>query len=88
MAVREMNWLPQISPRFVRILQRNSKVLRRTWKVNFLPPVLEPVLYLLAFGAGLGLLVREISYQGEPVSYVAYIAPALIAINIMYNAFL
>ena len=82
-----MNWLPHISLRFLRILQRNSQVLRRTWKVSFLPPILEPVLYLLAFGAGLGLLVREISYRGEPVSYVAYIAPALIAINIMYNAF-
>jgi lipooligosaccharide transport system permease protein len=82
-----MNLLPHISPRFFRILQRNSQVLRRTWKVSFLPPILEPVLYLLAFGAGLGLLVREIFYRGEAVSYVAYIAPALIAINIMYNAF-
>jgi lipooligosaccharide transport system permease protein len=82
-----MNWLPHISPRFFRILQRNGQVLRRTWKVNFLPPILEPVLYLLAFGAGLGLLVGDISYGGEPVSYVAYIAPALIAINIMYNGF-
>ena len=82
-----MNWLPDISPRFFRILQRNFQVLRRTWKVNFLPPILEPVLYLLAFGAGLGLLVREISYRGELVSYVAYIAPALIAINIMNNSF-
>jgi lipooligosaccharide transport system permease protein len=62
-------------------------VLRRTWKVSFLPPILEPVLYLVAFGAGLGLLVREITYRGQPLSYVAYIAPALIAINIMYNAF-
>ena len=44
-------------------------------------------MYLLAFGAGLGLLVREISYRGELVSYVAYIAPALIAINIMNNSF-
>jgi len=82
-----MNWLPHISPRFFRILQRNGQVLRRTWQVNFLPPILEPVLYLLAFGAGLGLLVGDVSYSGEPVSYVAYIAPALIAINIMYNGF-
>ncbi len=87
MTAKEMIWLPHISPRFLRILQRNSQVLRRTWKVNFLPPILEPVLYLLAFGAGLGLLVGEVTYRGEPVSYVAYIAPALIAINIMYNAF-
>ena len=82
-----MNLLPHISARLFRILQRNSQVLLRTWQVSFLPPILEPVLYLFAFGAGLGLLVREISYRGEPVSYVVYIAPALIAINIMYNAF-
>jgi lipooligosaccharide transport system permease protein len=82
-----MTWMPDVSLRFFRILQRNSLVLRRTWKINFLPPILEPVLYLLAFGAGLGLLVREIPYAGESVSYLAYIAPALIAINIMYNAF-
>ena len=82
-----MNWMPDVSLRFFRILQRNSLVLRRTWKITFLPPILEPVLYLLAFGAGLGLLVREIPYAGESVSYVAYIAPALIAINIMHNAF-
>ena len=44
-------------------------------------------MYLLAFGAGLGLLVGQISYRGELVSYVAYIAPALIAINIMNNSF-
>ena len=44
-------------------------------------------MYLLAFGAGLGLLVPEISYRGKLVSYVAYIAPALIAINIMNNSF-
>jgi lipooligosaccharide transport system permease protein len=82
-----VNWLPQISWRFVRILQRNAQVLRRTWKISFIPPILEPIFYLLAFGAGLGLLVRQVTYAGAGVSYVAYIAPALIAINIMYNAF-
>jgi lipooligosaccharide transport system permease protein len=82
-----MNWIPHISARFLRVLQRNSMVLRRTWKISFLPPILEPVLYLLAFGAGLGLLVGEITYLGESLSYVSYIAPALVAVNIMYNAF-
>jgi lipooligosaccharide transport system permease protein len=82
-----VNWLPRISPLFFRILQRNWQVLERTWKINFLPPILEPIFYLLAFGAGLGVLVRNITYQGVSISYVTYIAPAIISINIMNNAF-
>lgn len=57
------------------------------WKILFLPPLLEPLFYLLAFGVGLAVFVGGIYYGGSQVSYVAFIAPALIAINIMYNAF-
>ena len=49
--------------------------------------MLEPVLYLLAFGVGLSALVGDFRYQGNQVSYIDFIAPALIAINIMQNAF-
>jgi lipooligosaccharide transport system permease protein len=57
------------------------------WKILFLPPLLEPLFYLVAFGVGLSVLVGAVNYHGCDVSYVAFIAPALIAINIMYNAF-
>jgi lipooligosaccharide transport system permease protein len=53
----------------------------------FLPPLLEPVFYLVAFGVGLSVLVGTVQYHGEEVSYVAFIAPALLAINIMQNSF-
>ncbi len=78
---------PRISRRFVRVWQRNFSVYRRTWKISFLPPLLEPMLYLLAFGVGLSALVGEFSFRGEPLSYVRFIAPALLAVAIMYNAF-
>jgi len=52
-----------------------------------MPPLLEPMFYLLAFGVGLSALVGDVKYRGNPVSYVEFIAPALISINIMYNAF-
>lgn len=42
---------------------------------------------MLAFGVGLSALVGDIQYKGNEISYVRFIAPALIAINIMYNAF-
>lgn len=77
----------QISRRFLRVWQRNLIVYRRIWKVNFLPPILEPLFYLLAFGVGLGSLIETVSYRGHTATYVEFIAPALLAINMMYNAF-
>ena len=76
-----------ISRRFIRVWQRNLTVYQKIWKVVFLPPILEPIFYLVAFGVGLSVLVGAIHYHGSEVSYMAFIAPALIAINIMQNAF-
>jgi lipooligosaccharide transport system permease protein len=76
-----------ISRRFIRVWQRNLVVYRKTWKIGFLPPLLEPLFYLVAFGVGLSGLVGNVSYRGEQLSYTAFIAPALIAINIMQSAF-
>ena len=76
-----------ISRRFIRVWQRDLIVYRRIWKIVFLPPILEPLFYLAAFGVGLSVLIGQVFYQGAPVSYVRFIAPALIAINIMQNAF-
>jgi lipooligosaccharide transport system permease protein len=77
----------RISKRFIRVWQRNLTVYQRLWKVLFLPPLLEPLFYLVAFGVGLSVLVGDVQYQGSAVAYVEFIAPALMAINIMYNAF-
>lgn len=77
----------RISKRFVRVWQRNLTVYQKMWKILFLPPLLEPLFYLLAFGVGLAVMVGDVHYRGSEVSYVSFIAPALIAINIMYNAF-
>lgn len=76
-----------ISWRSVRVWQRNFDVYKATWKVNFIPPLLEPVLYLLAFGVGLGSLVPQVSVAGEKVPYLAFIAPGLIATAIMNHGF-
>ena len=39
-----------ISSRALRVWQRNRDVYFVTWKTNMVPPLMEPVLYLLAFG--------------------------------------
>lgn len=77
----------KISWRFIRVWQRNLLVYRKIWKINFLPPLLEPLFYLLAFGLGLSSLVGKIAYADTQISYIAFIAPAILAINMMYNAF-
>ncbi|MCU0577943.1 MAG: ABC transporter permease [Desulfobacterota bacterium] len=79
--------LQTISWRFLRIWQRNWDVYARTWRINFIPPILEPILYLVAFGAGLGYLVGEIPWEGRRIGYAAFIAPGLLSINIMQNSF-
>ncbi|MBM4313241.1 MAG: ABC transporter permease [Deltaproteobacteria bacterium] len=82
-----MRIYPPISGRFLRVWQRNLTVYRQSWKISFIPPLLEPLFYLLAFGAGLSGLIGSVRYQGEEISYVRFIAPALIAITIMNSAF-
>ncbi|MDI6742192.1 MAG: ABC transporter permease [Smithella sp.] len=77
----------RISTRFIRVWQRNLTVYRESWKINFLPPLLEPLFYLLAFGIGFSGLIGSVSYAGKETSYVLFIAPALVAINIMNNSF-
>ena len=75
--------IPQLSKRVWMVWRRNKDVFMKTYKVNFLPPFIEPLLYLFALGFGLGHFVGTI----EGISYPQYIAPALISISIMNSAF-
>lgn len=76
-----------LSRRFSKVWFRNLVVYKRIWKIDFILPLLEPIFYLLAFGIGFGSLIEGVEYRGEGISYVAYIAPALLSINIMYSSF-
>lgn len=76
-----------ISWRFIRVWQRNLAVYRTNWKINFLLPFLSPLFYLIAFGFGLSNMISNVRYESNQVSYISFIAPAVIAITIMNNAF-
>lgn len=69
------------------VWHRHAKVYQRTWLVNFLPPVTEPIMYLIAFGFGLSPLVGNITYAGHQVSYLHFIAPAMISIGVLFQSF-
>ena len=75
--------LPRLTYRVWTVWRRNFDVFMKTWHVNFLPSLIEPILYLLAFGFGIGTFVTEI----EGISYMQWIAPGLVAITVMYGGF-
>lgn len=75
--------IPKLTYRVWKVWHRNFDVFTKTIKVNFLPSLLEPILYLLAFGFGLGGFIPSI--QGQ--SYIGFIAPALVAISVMNGSF-
>jgi lipooligosaccharide transport system permease protein len=56
-----------------------------TWMIVF-SGFIEPVLFLLSFGYGLKDLVGDITVAGQPIGYVAFIAPALLATSAMNGA--
>lgn len=61
------------------VLARNAQVWLRNWRTAMIPPALEPVMYFLAFGLGLGGYVSGMEHGGIRISYAAYVAPGMLA---------
>jgi lipooligosaccharide transport system permease protein len=70
-----------------RVLGRHLTVYRRNWHTAALPPLLEPIILLLAFGVGLGGFIPAFAWRGQPVSYLAYLAPGMLAYTAFMTAF-
>lgn len=68
--------------RAFRVWQRNFTVYTKLYKSSIALNFVEPVLYLLALGFGLGAFVKEIN--GVP--YINFIAPGIIASSSMFAA--
>ncbi|MFC0557358.1 ABC transporter permease [Planotetraspora thailandica] len=67
------------------MVERNLMIYRHTWPV-LLAEIFEPMLYLLAFGVGVGLLVGDVPGLGASISYPQFVAPALLATAAMNGA--
>ena len=68
--------------RAVRVWQRNYTVYTKLYLSSILLNFVEPILYLVALGFGLGAFVREVN--GKP--YINFIAPGIIASSSMFAA--
>ena len=69
------------------VWRRHVDVYRVTWLSNLLPPMSEPVLYLFAFGAGLGPMIQNFDYLGQTVSYPQYLGPGMMAVAVLFQSF-
>ena len=68
------------------MLERNVMAYRHHWIV-LLTGFVEPVLYLLGIGFGIGSLVRNVPIgHGHVISYAMFVAPALMASSAMNGA--
>ncbi len=65
-----------------RVLQRHWTVYTKLYKSSFALNFVEPVLYLVAMGMGLGVFVKDIN--GQP--YIKFIGPGIIASSAMFAA--
>lgn len=70
-----------------RTLIERSTLVYRDNLVILLSGAVEPLLYLMAFQLGFGRLVTEVAGPGgQPMPYVAFVAPALLASSAMNGA--
>ncbi|MGD0980984.1 MAG: ABC transporter permease [Solirubrobacteraceae bacterium] len=66
------------------LVERNARIYRRSLS-PVLASLLEPVLYLVSIGFGVGRLVGKL--PGVDVGYAAFVAPAILATTAMNAAF-
>src|SRR5690606_8547025 len=74
--------------RVTAVMNRNTTVLRSGaayWLV-LLSGVVEPLLYLLSIGVGVGALIGEITVDGRAMPYAWYVGPAMLASSAMSGA--
>ncbi len=72
------------TPLSFRIVEAEARIYRRTWRGSVFTSFLNPILYLLAMGLGLGSLVDANMPDGvEGLSYVAFLAPGLLVATAM-----
>src|SRR2546425_979828 len=72
--------------RAAHLVERNAIMQRRGWPI-ILSGFVEPLLYLLAIGFGVGALVSaSVVVDGHPLRYAVFVAPAMMASSAMNGA--
>ncbi|HEX8141752.1 MAG TPA: ABC transporter permease [Pyrinomonadaceae bacterium] len=65
------------------VWQRNLEVYLRLWKVLLIPPLIEPIFSIFAFGWGVGSLVIS---RVEGIPYLSFVGAGLLAFTVIMRA--
>lgn len=74
------------TPGPLRVMEGNLVAFRRLWRLNVMSSFVQPMLYLLGLGVGVGALVDRNAGSTEvlgAVPYVAFVAPGLLVTTAM-----
>lgn len=77
---------PQLSLRFWPVFLRNLLVWRKLALPSLVGNIAEPLMWLVAFGYGMGALVGPITVDGTPVPYILFLASGSICMSAMQAA--
>ena len=77
---------PRISMRWVPVFRRNFLVWRKLAIPSLVGNIAEPLITLVAFGYGLGLLVGQVSLNGTAVPYILFLASGSVCSSAMNAA--
>jgi lipooligosaccharide transport system permease protein len=77
---------PRLSLRFWPVFLRNLLVWRKLAIPSLVGNIAEPLMWLVAFGYGMGALVGEIKVDGQAVPYILFLASGSICMSAMQAA--
>ncbi len=77
---------PQLSMRFWPVFLRNLLVWRKLALPSLVGNIAEPLMWLVAFGYGMGALVGQVTVAGTPVPYILFLASGSICMSAMQAA--
>ena len=86
-AIRQNVWRPpELSLRFWPVFLRNLLVWRKLAIPSLVGNIAEPLMWLVAFGYGMGALVGTVTVNGAPVPYILFLASGSICMSAMQAA--
>ena len=77
---------PELSMRWWPVFRRNLLVWRKLAVPSLVGNIAEPLIWLVAFGYGMGMLVGQVRVGGAEVPYILFLASGSICMSAMNAA--
>jgi lipooligosaccharide transport system permease protein len=77
---RRLHWIEPTA--VLGVMSRDATVFTRYWRTTTISSVVEPIIYLLAFGLGFGALVTQVG----GLDYEQYIGTGIVAMAVLFSS--